>query len=350
MKPVSAFATALVLLGLGSRLPAQILHITNAPFTASLSFTRDGGRTYSTEQLARASDGSTYVASRSSDGRAIRITIDDVPNNREIVLMPSPPSYTYRLVPPPGGSFRTDTIENYRQQLQQCQKSFVQLADIDKQSGSQHAVSLGVRQQEGMTLFGRRDDLTSATGEKSSTERWDSDLGLALSIKRTVAATGKVSSWSVTELYRIEPDPTLFEIPADYLPHSDPLRDAKTVFIDNQTGNDQVTAGAKLSFTKGWKHMTLASSKEDADLTAVFTNTVRYDLGPAVHSIEMTGYLPNSEIPVFTSHLGLNPIAATRGMSTQQDKSAAMNCVNELWDRIGNTHIGLVGVSQAIRR
>jgi len=314
-----------------------------------LTFTRDGGRTYATEQLARASDGSTYVASRSADGRTLYVTIDDVPNNREIVLMPSPPSYTYRLEPPPGGSFRTETVDSYRQQLQRCQKSFVQLTDLDKSGDSQRPVSLGVRQQDGMTLFGHRNEATSASGERSSTEQWESDLGLVMSIKRTVSATGESDAWTVTDLHRVEPDPSLFAIPAEYLPHADPLRDAKTVFIENRTGNEEVTAGAALSFTGGWKHMTLANSKEDADIIAVFTNTVRYDLGPAaVHSVEMKVYLPHSEDPVFTSDLALSPIAAARGMSTTHDKSAAMNCVNDLWNKVGNIRVGLVNAPQPI--
>ena len=34
---------------------------------------------------------------------------------------------------------------------------------------------------------------------------------------------GKTRVWTVTDVERVEPDSTLFEIPKEYLPHHDPL-------------------------------------------------------------------------------------------------------------------------------
>jgi hypothetical protein len=138
----------------------------------------------------------------------------------------------------------------------------------------------------------------------------------------------------------VEPDPKLFEIPAEYL-HPDALLSAKTVFIENRTAFPEVVDGAQMAFNS-WKRLAVADSKEAADLIAVFTTKIADDQRPPEYSIEMNVYQPNSEDPIFTSHLGWNPNAVTRGNSMHPGKSTAQNCVIDLINRVQNTHIGLV--------
>ena len=138
MRPISVLVTALILLSLlGSQWAAQIAHITNAPFTAAAKDTEDGGITYSTVQLARASNGSTYVAWKGKDGTT-RASIEDVPNNRRIELSPQPPSYTYRLVEVRKGGFWTDSIDSYREKLQRFQDSYVKDNETDEKPTGRH--------------------------------------------------------------------------------------------------------------------------------------------------------------------------------------------------------------------
>jgi hypothetical protein len=356
MRPISVLVTAPILLslGLGSQLAAQIAHITNAPFTAARKYTEDGGLTYSTEQLARASNGSTYVASKGKDGQTRHISIEDVPNNRRIELSPQPPSYTYRFVEVRKGGFWTDCIDSYRERLQRFQDSFIQNPDRDKPPGGHvHRAKLGAKQENGMTLFGEKDEFTLATGEKRTTEKWESDLGLT--ITSTTNWHGKIRVWTVTDLERVEPDSTLFEIPKQYFPHNDPLLEAKTVFVENETGDPAVKDAAESAFNNwkrmtvttdfnGWKSMTVIPSKEKADIVAVFTNTVTNpdDDGP-VPAIEMSIYAPSSEEPIFTHHPAFNPDFQVDGDPARYNRDIARRCVTALWNRIANTHIGLIG-------
>ena len=334
MKPISPLAAAALCLGLGSPLAAQqIVPFADAPFTATLSLTDNAGRTYPSEEYARASNGSTYVALKAKDGHTVRITIDDVPNNRQIELMPQPPSYTYRLSPAPKCRCAAYSVDSYRETLQRAQQGFIDRPDRDKPGGSHHHdVILGVRQQDGMTLFGHRDEITSQTGVKHVIEIWQSDLGLTYSNRRSGPDPGDIRISTITDLKRVEPDPKLFEIPAEYFPEHDPLMSAKTVFIENETGDPEVKDVAENHFNS-WKHMpvppqlaqeaasqawrriTVVASKEKADIIAVFTNFERNDSDVAtiVPAIEMKIYTPNSEEPIFTHHPAFNPNVQIQG-------------------------------------
>ncbi len=96
MRLISALvvaAPALLSLGLGSPLAAQqVVALTDAPFSATLSVIDNEGRTYPMQKFARAGNGSTYVASYAKDGHPTRVTIEDVPNSRIIEFTPQPPS------------------------------------------------------------------------------------------------------------------------------------------------------------------------------------------------------------------------------------------------------------------
>jgi hypothetical protein len=354
MRPISVLVTAPILLNLclSSQLGAQIIPLTNAPFTAARKSTTDGGLTSSTVELARSSNGSTYAAEKDKDGHTMRIYIEDVPNNRRIELFPRPPSYTYRLMDAPRGGFGADPIDSYRERLQKMQDSLVQNHDHDTPTGDHvQWVLLGMKREDGMTLFGRRREETLATGEKRTTEWWESDMGLTIS--KIATRPGKTYVWTVTDLKRVEPDPALFEIPQEYLPHHDPLLEAKTVFIENETGDPEVREVAEAAFnnwrrmtattsSSNWKQKSVTDSREKADIIAVFANSAKDNLGAADSGIEMRIYGPNSEQPIFTTHPTLTPEAQTRGTPSRFRRETVRGCVTDLWDRIANTHIGLI--------
>ena len=156
--------------------------------------------------------------------------------------------------------------------VQRMQDSFLQRPDRDKADGShRHQVALGVRQENGMTLFGNREEINLASGEKRTVETWQSDLGVAATFVEKGPATQTVRI--LTNLHRIEPNPKLFEIPAEYLPHPTPLLDGKKVFVDNETGVPEVGDAAVAQFNAFGpsKHpWVVVGSMDEADIVAVF--------------------------------------------------------------------------------
>ena len=349
MKCTSALPMVWLLLCFASSEPlsAQFVNITDAPFTATVVWTRDG-QPNATEEFARASNGSTYDATKATDGHLVHITIVDVPNNRRIELMPSPPSYTYWLRET--GRVRTSTVEEYRTILQRLQDHFLQNPDRDKaEDGShRHQIALGVREGNGMTLFGNREEINLASGEKRIVEAWQSDLGVAATFAEKGTATQTVRT--LTNLRRVEPDPKLFEIPAEYLPHADPLLDGKKVFVDNETGIPEVKSSAAAGFNAfgtsrhPWK---VVDSMDEADIVAVFVNVVcTDDLDPP---FEMKIHVPRSDETLFVSHLRRNPDAKVQSYLAYE-KSLSASCVGDLWNRVVNTRIGPVGSAAPVPR
>lgn len=334
-------------LSLGTQIVAQtIIRITDAPFTASIWHTSSGKRDYAyvSQYLARARDGSTYVKTIDSDGRTMDIEIEDVPNNRSIHLIPRPPSYEYTLMPARGGKFSTETLDSYREKLLCLQNGAAKEAHdfTDMYGARHHPVVPSAKKQDDMTLFGRLDYLTYGDGKKESEEYWRSDLGLTFIQKVNVdsPSKGKSSSISTVIYLRLgDPDPNLFEIPAEYFPENDPLFIAKSVFIEDQTGEQEVRDGAVAMF-KEWKHLIVAVSREKADLIAVFSKETRYNGGAAVTNIEMNIYRPDSKHPIFTTFPALG-LDADR-VEHQTDRWIAGHCVLDLANRIDNTRIGLI--------
>jgi hypothetical protein len=222
------------------------------------------------------------------------------------------------------------------------QASFAEQPDRDKANGAHHhEVALGSKQEDGMTIFGSRDEVTLAFGEKRIAEHWDSELGFFLRWTDTHPATGSIEIRTLTNLRRVEPDPKLFVIPAEYLPHADPLLDATKVFIDNQTGIPEITDGAADVF-KAWGSMAVTDRQDDADLVAVFTNVLMD--GPETNEfpIKMGIYTPHSNTILFTSHLVKNMKSQPSAYSSHQLAGIAKGCVVDLWNRIANTRIGPV--------
>jgi hypothetical protein len=189
--------------------------VTDAPFTATWHETfRDHGKPTSQEalRLARASNGSTYVAMLSPDGTASWIYIDDVPNNRMITL--NPPNRTYSLSTPQEGKFHTMSVQQVTELLQKEQ-------DLNAHGAERppllRVTSLGVRQESGMTLYGQKEEWNHA--DKEIRESWiSSDLCVKVSLKSTRLESKQEFAGTISDVRREEPDPKLFRVPEGYSP------------------------------------------------------------------------------------------------------------------------------------
>jgi hypothetical protein len=311
--------------------PAQFNgHVTGAPLSATWSYpsTFKGKTTQSTSQIARETDASTYQAYYSPEGKIQRIEIDDVPNNCTIrnFVVPSGSQHSIILAVPPGGKFRTSTVEEMGQQLRRAQRMSNEQPYHSKPTGQSRVISLGERSVDGMTLFGVRSEFTSNEGEKRLTEYWQSDLGLVVSSKTVWPAQDKENSSALTNLRRGEPDPHLFGIPKEYIDHADELRDAKTIFFDNQTGSQEILDGVETALITSTQ-LTVAADKDTADLIAKLT------IGGAKQSviwdINVDVFKRGSFIPLLQTNLG------TRTTTNPTLGGAATKaCLVSLWSRL----------------
>jgi hypothetical protein len=313
----------------------SIDRIKDTPLTATIAGTRTdshGTRAF-TYQIARRSDGSTYVA-ESSNGRTYLITIQDIPSERTIqFFVPSPEShdYTYTVAPATRGSFSVISVEQNRVVLQRMQANFVDMPDRMKPDGTtHHEEALPNRQDNGMTWYGNRDTSHAPDGAVRVAEIWRSDLGL--SIMNAHDDKGS-SAMHLTSIRYEEPDPKLFEIPAEYLPGSDPLLNAKTIAIDNATGDPNVRAMATEQL-RLFKRYQIEESQQKADLIATFLSA-----SDTWIPVAMTVRTQNGTEPVFTCHLTHNPVDL-RPVPANINGVTARSCVNDLENRVMNTHVG----------
>jgi hypothetical protein len=334
----SSVVSLLLCCGFSKPLLAQLANITDAPLTATITFSVNGQPT-STEEIARANNGSTYDQSKSREGSFVHTFIVDIPNNRRIELTGLPLSHTYRIQTSDRKIY-TCTLEEYRATLQRLQESFRDRPDRDKPNGSHHhEIPLGTRQQDGMTVFGSRDEIVLSTGEKRIVEDWQSDLGFAVTFADSSDTHPMVRT--LTNVRHVEPDPKLFDIPAEYLAHSDPLLDGKKVFVDNKTGIPEVADAAALAFNgappqHSW---VTVGSIDEADLVAEFAPVTRNDdLDPP---FEMKVHVPGSDNILFVTHPRRNPEYQIKNY-LNYEKSVTGSCVVDLWNRVANTHVGLV--------
>jgi len=333
-KPLLTLFLTGVLVGPVLALPIEhIENVVGAPFTATTSYTSHSrGKTQKvTDHIARASDGSTYYGSYDPDGRLRRVEINDLPNNRKIAFFANTLDHSYTVAKPPDGKFTTRSIEELREQLRRMQSLLTEHPDSKTFSGRVHHTSLGEKSSDGMLLFGFRAEIADDDGEKYVREYWQSDLGIVISSMST--REEHESSYVVTNIRREEPDASLFQIPKEYL--SDPLLDANTVFIENDTSSPQVLEVAVTRF-HGWKKRppgkawTIAEEKKDADVTAAFTRSLDEN---SVPGIRLQIFLRDSREPVFEVVQAPN--------SGHDNELAAMRCMDALWNRLANTHVGL---------
>jgi hypothetical protein len=332
--PFPKILLALILCGAFVRLTSaqQIENVVGAPFTATFSRTTPG-QPRRTCEMARASNGSIYLGCSGADGRLSRVEIGDVPNNRRIAFFvppPNVPNHTYNLSTPRRGKFTTVSADDIRQQLRRGQGL----------CREQPEISLGERSGEGFTLFGFRSEKTYDNGNKRVTEYWESDLGIVVSRKDVGPQEGEEHSYVVMNIRREEPDPSLFQIPKEYI--SDPLLDANTVFIENLTGFPEVVDGA-LGELYVWKKPPRAShvkplvvvqEKNAADLTAAFTRVPVVE-GSSKPGIRLEVYPRDSSEPAYQVTLSLERD------SVDGHKLIAMRCLNAFWNRLSSTRVGL---------
>ena len=173
----------------------------------------------------------------------------------------------------------------------------------------------------------------------------DTELGIRVSNSSAGPTQGGKDSWVVSDVRREEPDPSLFQIPKEYL--SDPFLDARTVFIDNQTGISEV-GRVSAQFGRDLprvKPLTVVEEKSAADLTAIFTKVSVEELEASPQAVHMTPspvwasgvkmriYLRGSSEAAFETAAGSSDTA-------KGDWFAAVECVTALWNRVANTHVG----------
>jgi hypothetical protein len=308
----------------------------DAPFTATIT-TYHAGQAVSTALIARASNGSVYYGSNGHDGPA---SIEDVPNQRRIEFLRFPPEvhdHTYRVSP---YKVTAESVEQYRKGLRCAEEKWRDNPDKVKANRPYHYIPLGEKNSDGMMLVGVRVEETFPDGTKRISEHWDSDLGITTIRTSEGPQEGKQTSWIVSDIRREEPDPSLFQIPEEYL--SDPLLDAKTVFIDNQTGMPEVGDKAADAFDR-WKsfprprYMKVVKEKSASDLTATFTkvwlNDLPIDQADKATGIKLQIYQRGSSEPIFEQ---VKPSSGT----TNSDTFATFDCVLALLNRIANARVG----------
>lgn len=289
-----------------------------------------------------------YYGCSGADDRLSSVDISDVPNNRRITFFvppPNVPNHTYMLTAPRGGKFTTVSADEVREQLHRRQ-GFCR---------EQPQISLGERSSDGLTLFGFRSEKIYDNGQKRVTEYWESDLGIVVSSKDLGPMEGEEHSYVVTNVRREEPDPSLFQIPKEYI--SDPLLEAKTIYIENLTGAPEVVDAAlgeldvwkKPPLVSQVKPLTVVGEKNAADLTATFTRVPVVEgsskeepnkdgsskEGASKPGIRMEIFPRGSSDPAYQVTLVLERD------SVNGHKLVAMRCFNALWNRLSSTRVGL---------
>ena len=279
-----------------------------------------------------------YYGCSGADGRLSSVDISDVPNNRRITFFvppPNVPNHIYAVSTPPHGKYTIVSADEVRKQLHRGQ-GFCR---------EQPQISLGERSSDGLTLFGFRSEKMYDNGQKRVTEYWESDLGIVVSSKDLGPMEGEEHSYVVTNVRREEPDPSLFQIPKEYI--SDPLLDAKTVYIENLTGAPEVVDGV-LGDLYFWKReprvshvtpLTVVNEKNAADLTATFTRV------PVVEGAGVEGSgKPGIRLEVFprdSSNPAYQVTLVLEQDSVNGHKLIAMRCFTALWNRLSSTRVGL---------
>jgi hypothetical protein len=327
-------------------------HVLDAPFTATVIANPVGQAPIKMMRIARASNGSTYRGPYDRDRKDGYVVIDDVPNHRRIEYRVVPPQFrdhSYRLTTK---KFFTESVEQHRARLGCC------IPDKDKVKGGRlyHYTPLGEKNDDGMILFGRRVEETLEDGTKRVSEYWDSDLGVEVSRTVDGPQPGRHESWIVTDIRREEPDPSLFQVPKEYL--SDPLLEAKTIFIDNQTGItevlDMTTGQLNSGVPRRHKPLTTVPEKNAADLTVIFTKISDTELEATNQAVKILNRTPASGIKMQIYLRGSSEpefvTAAGSSGSAKGDVYAAQLCVNGLQNLMENARVGQWPPADASKR
>lgn len=346
MSPLSRIVLALAAVAAFSQSSsAQRCHIANvvgAPFTATMTntYSKVPNAYVATSHIARKSNGSVYCATYDGAGKLLSVEFDDVPANRRTVLyvprFPNDHNHTYSLLTPEDG-FSTPSIEDMREKLRRKQQIYAEHSDSEHDNRHWHLIPLGERSVDGMILFGLRFEIRHEDGEKGGgSETWESDLGLTMSYSALspgdVEETHVIHS-ALTNLRREEPDPSLFQIPKEYL--SDPLLEAKTIFIDNQTGAPEILRGAVRQLD-GWKRdmkpLAVVDERSAADLTATLSRASVTDQGATTSGVRLQIYLREAQAAIFE--------AERSSGSESGDEFAAFRCMEGFRNLVASIHVG----------
>jgi len=160
---------------------------------------------------------------------------------------------------------------------------------------------------------------------------------------------GEEHSYVVTNVRQEEPDPSLFQIPKEYI--SDPLLDARTIYIENLTGVPEVIDGARVALdwwgkgpgTSEVKALTLVDEKNAADLTATFTRVPVVDTASKLGSNNEAAGKPGIRmevVPRDSSEPACDVTLAERD-SVLGPRDVAMQCITRLRNRLASTRVGL---------
>jgi hypothetical protein len=145
----------------------EITRLRDAPFTAIQVWASKDGQ--NVNKVARASNGSIYIASFDSQGLPQSVNIEDVSHHRLIVLNVKWKVFTITMRSP-------DNTETYSME----QWAEVLNASRDQGPGQ---TDLGTRTESGMTLYGNK-----LAFKGNVTERWESlELGATYKSKTTGA-------------------------------------------------------------------------------------------------------------------------------------------------------------------
>ena len=109
-----------------------------------------------------------------------------------------------------------------------------------------------------------------------------------------------------------------------HAPLPEELTTAKTIYIVNQSGDQDVVDGAYAAFSE-WGRFTVAKSRETADVVAIFTMQQRLNEGTTVRRLEMDikGHSPDDAL--FET--------ICRRDAFHAFASAGKNCVNDFRKR-----------------
>jgi hypothetical protein len=112
---------------------------------------------------------------------------------------------------------------------------------------------------------------------------------------------------------------------AKHAPLPDAVMQAKTVYIVNQSGRQDIADSAYAEFSK-WGRFSVAKTKESADIVAIFTSTQRLTQGTTHNGVEMSIYSPGSEDALYQTTPRPNGFHSIGGI--------AKICVQDLEKRI----------------
>jgi hypothetical protein len=154
--------------------------------------------------VARASDGSIYKKSTSNDHDP-EIVIYDVPHGRMIYATSN--RLDIRKLP-----LKARSVEEERAILERVHQPSGKTAGKETVA---HTTALGVKTEDGMTLFGQKFDSTTKRDGKtltSESESWMSDTGLTTLMSYN-DSQGKTITEKLETYHAGEPDAKLFKVP-----------------------------------------------------------------------------------------------------------------------------------------